>query len=105
MDKLSDAAGEQPRTGYAYPPVAHRFQPGRSGNRSGRPRHSGLLKSALQKAAFADASIHADPNVYTGIDALLKTCFDRAIRGDNRAAEQVLNLVANLLDDDEDSAP
>ncbi len=105
MADKSNIADEQPRIGYRSPPVAHRFQPGRSGNPAGRPRHSGLLKTALQKAVFADAKLHADPNVYTSIDALLKSRFDRAIRGDNRAAEQVLTLVANLLDDDEESTP
>ncbi len=85
--------------------MAHRFQPGKSGNPSGRRNGPGPLKLALQKAAFAKTTIFSDPKSYTGIDALLQSRFNRAIRGDNRAAEQVLNLVANLLDCDEEPAP
>jgi hypothetical protein len=39
--------------GYARPPIASRFKPGKSGNPHGRPRNSRNLKTIIQSALTA----------------------------------------------------
>jgi hypothetical protein len=88
--------------GYGNPPLASRFQPGKSGNPAGRPRGSGLLKEALRKAALEEtgADYVSRKRKGTALEVLLQQQFSAAIAGHHKQAANILRLV-RLLDDDQ----
>lgn len=81
--------------GYGRPPVATRFRKGQSGNPKGRPRGSKTLRSLLERILRSRLTIVEAGELKTieQCDALLRSLVARAIKGDNRAAKIVLDMM------------
>lgn len=89
-------------SGYKRPPVASRWTKGQSGNPTGRKRGTANLKTDLiaEMSEVIQISEGGNPRRITKQRALLKSLTAGAIRGDARAANLILNLLARVLDDE-----
>ena len=84
--------------GFGHPPKAHQWKPGQSGNSQGRPRGvrnfntdlEGLLKS---RVSVTEAGRQKKVSVQK---AALMRLGEKALKGDNRAIEKLLELALNL---------
>jgi hypothetical protein len=77
------------------PPVAHRFQPGRSGNPGGRPKSRPItraLRRFLRQPVGAAARAAEDPGA-TAAEVLAARLLIAAAAGDARAAALLLDRV------------
>ena len=85
--------------GYAKPPVHTRFRPGRSGNPKGRAPKTLNLKTDLELELSERIPIReGDRNLRVSKQrALLKAMLAKALKGDVRAANVVLQLVAKTI--------
>jgi len=72
--------GDNRETGHCRPPVAHRFQPGQSGNPAGRPKGRSVT-AVLRKVIDANDGALAE--------RLVRTLVDRALKGDFRAMREI----------------
>jgi hypothetical protein len=92
-DNPPDALGYD--VGYAKPPVATRFKPGRSGNPKGRPRGKGSLAQSLRKALFGKISVTENGKVksMSALDAIVKSMRLKALKGDVRATALLVKLM------------
>lgn len=88
--------------GYRRPPAASRWKKGQSGNPSGRKRGTANLKTDLvaEMSEVIQISEGGNPRRITKQRALLKSLTANAIKGEPRAANLILNLLARLLEDD-----
>ena len=85
--------------GYGKPPRHSRFQPGQSGNPKGRPEGSRNLKTELAEELQEMIRITESgvPRRVSKQRGMLKSLVAKAVRGDPRAANLVLNLVLRLF--------
>lgn len=81
--------------GYAKPPKASRFQPGKSGNPNGRPRKAKSINALLEQALSSPVTIteHGKQMTVEQRTVLIKALVARAIKGDMRANTIVLHLM------------
>jgi hypothetical protein len=90
--------------GYGKPPKASRFKPGVSGNPKGRPKRKPIPFAEVVNQVL-DAPIEylerGRPKVTTRRELTLQKWVDLAIKGDIRAAEQILNIRAQAERDGE----
>ena len=95
-------AGEY-EVGYGKPPKHTRFKKGRSGNARGRPRGARNLKTELQEELAETIQIKEDGKAKTISKqrAMLKSLTAKAVRGDTRAANVILNMVFRLFHDED----
>lgn len=82
--------------GYRKPPREHQFQPGHSGNPKGRPK--GARSFATQLQEVADLPVHLNEGgkrrkVSTSKAVLLRLR-EKALKGDQRAIDRYLAMVA-----------
>lgn len=89
--------------GYKRPPVATRWKKGQSGNPSGRKRGTPNLRTDLlaELAEVIQINEGGSARRITKQRALLKSLAARGIKGDARAANLILNLIARLLEPDQ----
>lgn len=89
-------------TGYKRPPTASRWEKGQSGNPTGRKRGTANLKTDLiaEMSEVIQIIEGGNPRRITKQRALLKSLTAAGIKGDPRAANLILNLLARVLDDD-----
>jgi hypothetical protein len=108
QDAVMPANNSRPRgnytVGYARPPIATRFQPGRSGNTKGRPRKSrpeplelpaGLspLNRAVLEHMLTPLDGASSPVVpSTNLEHVIKQAVDGAMSGDVRCLRLILPL-------------
>jgi hypothetical protein len=89
--------------GYGKPPVATRFQKGKSGNPNGRPRRVPLTSSGISDDSFAGLFLRIIEQPVTiregdqtreisMSEAVSKAIFKSALGGNNRAQRQVVEL-------------
>lgn len=92
-----DAAG----VGYRRPPRHTQFQPGRSGNPSGRPKTKPSLRTDLANELNETTRVQdgGRERVLSKQRALVKALIDAAIAGDVRAATAVISLTAKVVGD------
>lgn len=92
--------GDDYEVGYKRPPVATRFQPGRSGNPRGRPRGVKSAAAALQEALATKVTVQINgrPRTVTMQEAMLKGLVNSAVRQQLPAIRTVLELQSRLLD-------
>jgi Family of unknown function (DUF5681) len=91
MEEIKSRSG----IGYGNPPTQNRFQKGRSGNPSGRPRGSVGIKSAMRKALLADGR-----SGQTILEELFDDLIEAARGGDRKVAAQLIALAMKLDPDD-----
>lgn len=96
----SDTSKKSPKgdyaVGYAKPPKASQFQPGQSGNPSGRPRgRPSLDEIILEEAARIVKMSVGDKIAHIDRDrALVRKLFERGFAGDMRAMQLLFSLLA-----------
>jgi len=92
------ATTEKP-VGYGQPPIPTRFQPGVSGNPTGRPKGRRRLKHDLADAL--DRPTQTADGPATSQRAMIDKMVNRALGGDVRATQLLLRLYAELLSKEE----
>lgn len=92
--------------GYCKPPKSAQFRSGISGNPAGRPKGTKNLKTDLQEELSSKINVMEGGNqvTLTKQQALVKTLSTKALKGDLRAINTLVNLINRLLTDDEDMA-
>ncbi len=89
---------QPPEVGYGKPPVKNRFQKGRSGNPSGRPKKKPASETSVADTIRQelDAKMVVQVNggkVHLTVrEIIAKNVINKAIRGDVTATRMVLNL-------------
>lgn len=84
--------------GYKRPPAKSRFQPGRSGNPSGRPKRA-LSFSVALLAELAEAVPAADrKRAHTKLQAFIRKLVDAAIAGNARSQAILVAALARIGD-------
>lgn len=108
MTHENDGNGSRPtpKVGYRQPPVAHRFQPGQSGNPRGRPKGRRNLKHDLQEELSERITIReGDRQVrITKQRAMVKSTVAKAIKGDARAQAKAFELLLRAFGIDDEVA-
>ena len=90
--------------GYKKPPRHAQFKRGQSGNLRGRPRGTKNLRTDLEEE-LQEAVIVKEGETRRSVSkqrAMVKSLMAKAVRGDNRAATTILNMIFRLLDLGED---
>ena len=97
--------------GYGRPPIEHQFQPGRSGNSSGRPKGARRFTSdLLEELAEIVAINNGDKKrAVTKQRAIVGVLVGKALEGDAHAIATIIGACARALGeqqaDDEAEAP
>jgi len=84
--------------GYGRPPIESRFQPGASGNPSGRRKGSKNLKTLIRKAMTATVSIHEGTKTrrVSKIEGVVLRQLQSALTGDDRSAMAVIKMAMQM---------
>lgn len=79
--------------GYAKPPREHQFRPGQSGNPRGRPKGSKNISTLFEQALTAKQPVREGGKVRRrqNIEILIQQLVLKALKGDPRAADKVLD--------------
>jgi hypothetical protein len=104
QDDSSERDGDY-KVGYRKPPKTHQFTPGQSGNPRGRPKGSKNLAADLREELSERIPVveNGKPRTLTKQRALLKAQVAKAISGDVRAAQTIVNMVAAYFTDNAES--
>lgn len=109
------ASDDDYEVGYGRPPKATRFQPGRSGNPSGRPKGASgrdiaalaeePLKQMLRKEAYREVTVNdaSGPLKLTMLEANVRSLGVSGAKGNTRAARFFLESVAHIEEQDKRS--
>ena len=91
-------ANDNDEVGYRKPPRDTRFKPGQSGNPKGRPKGVKNLATDLQEELEQKITVtEANQTLQvTKQRAMLKTLFAKALKGDARSANVLINLILGL---------
>lgn len=90
--------------GYKRPPKHSQFQPGQSGNPSGRAKHDRNFQTDLREELSSTTTVTESGHTIevSKQRAIIKTFVAAAIKGDMRAVTSLLTLCARIADPDED---
>lgn len=94
--------------GYRKPPKHTQFKPGQSGHPNGRPKGAKNLKTELMEELHEMIPIKEDGKAKTVSKqrAMLKALTAKALHGDTRSANIILNMVFKLVhEEDIESEP
>jgi len=82
--------------GYAKPPKHSQFKRGQSGNPAGRPKDSRNIKTVLRDISREEVEIKENGRRMrvSKQEAMIRSLMARAIKGDNRATDIVIDLFA-----------
>ncbi|HIF51316.1 MAG TPA: hypothetical protein EYQ42_07325 [Thiotrichaceae bacterium] len=91
-------ASDDDKVGYKKPPQKNQFKPGKSGNPKGRPKGLKNLATDLQEELEQKIVVTEGnkPQEITKQRAMIKTLFAKAMKGDIRASNVVINLILGL---------
>lgn len=86
-------ADQGKRVGYKNPPTAYRYQPGQSGNPSGRPKGSTNAKTAWRKCLNTpvQVTIGGKKTTMTTLDAMIRRMVQLSLSGDFKALQYTLS--------------
>lgn len=86
------------QAGFKTPPRSGRFQPGTSGNPSGRPKGSRNLRSDLTDLMNKTVPVRQNgkPRRIRRQEAMLLRLWEKASQGDVRAANSFINMILKL---------
>jgi hypothetical protein len=89
------SAGGDYRVGYWRPPLETRFQKGKSGNPSGRPKGSRSVGAVIAAALLERVSVNENGRrrSITKLEAACKQLANKAAGGDQRAAKLIIELL------------
>lgn len=89
---------DEDQSEFTRPPRNSRFKPGRSGNPKGRPKGTRNLKTDLDNLLRKRVQIREDgeQRYVSRQELMLLRLFERAAKGDARAATQILGMVMKL---------
>jgi Family of unknown function (DUF5681) len=99
LDQGGSASGSTAGpVGYACPPIASRFKPGRSGNPRGRPRNSRNLKTIIQSALTAPVVLRegARKRSVSKLEGIVLKQIESALKGNEKAALAALKMAAQV---------
>ena len=82
--------------GFGKPPKHTRFKPGQSGNPRGRPKRVPTLAELVQREAKRKIVVveEGERRKVSKLDALAKRLMQEALKGNARATQQVIQLLA-----------
>jgi hypothetical protein len=88
--------------GYGKPPVNTRFKPGQSGNPKGRPKGTNNLRRDVQKLLKKGVPLneHGRRRTVSTQEAALLRLREKALKGDARALDLLLELAGRFNNDD-----
>lgn len=88
-------SSENYEVGYKKPPRHSQFKPGQSGNQKGRPKGTKNLSTDLQEELSSKIVVRegAKQQKISKQRALVKTLFNKALKGDIRAINAFLRLI------------
>lgn len=86
----------RPRVGYGHPPEHTRFKPGQSGNPKGRPKGHRNFGTDLREvlAMTVEVKVRGKARTLTSQQAMLFRLLEKALKGENRASQLLLDLAA-----------
>jgi Family of unknown function (DUF5681) len=101
---MKDNATSDYRVGYGKPPKEHQFEPGRSGNPSGRGKGVRSFKSDLGQELQELICVNEGNTTVelTKQRAIIRTMVRMAIAGDPRATATIISSCARAFFDDDD---
>lgn len=84
--------------GHKKPPLHTQYKPGQTGNPKGRPKGVKNLSTDLQEELESKILITEanQRHVVTKQRAMIKTLFAKALKGDTRAVNVLINLILGL---------
>ena len=88
-----ESARDEYRTGYRKPPRANQFKPGTSGNPKGRPKHSKNFGTVIAEELDGRIPVteNGKPKKISKRQAIVKQVINKAVTGDPKATQIVLN--------------
>ena len=93
---MSDEPEKPAAVGYKQPPAATRYKPGQSGNPRGRPKGVQNLVTTAARIMRQKVTVieNGRRRSSTKLDAAVTQMTNRAVKGDARALQQLLELAA-----------
>jgi hypothetical protein len=93
--------GNFSEVGYCKPPTSTQFKPGRSGNPAGRPKGSRNFKTELRATLQTPVNVNRNGRVrkFSTQRASLLVLREKALNGDQRANEHLINLAVRFDDE------
>jgi hypothetical protein len=100
-NSASDDGNGDYEIGYAKPPKSARFRPGQSGNPAGRRKRVRNLRTDVQRTLKVPLTVKANdrPRTISTQEAALMVLRQKALQGDARALDRLLDL-ARLFNND-----
>jgi Family of unknown function (DUF5681) len=91
-DGPQSSSGASYRVGYGRPPKQHRFQPGQSGNRKGRPKGAKNTDTLLREILDGKIEVRTGGTVrkISVREAILTRFAESALKGDTKSAAFLL---------------
>lgn len=95
MTELDDPENDE-TVGYGRPPIATRFQKGKSGNPKGRPKGRKSVGTIFREALFRKIDVREGERVrtITKIEAAIEVIMNKSLRGDLRAFAKMMDIAA-----------
>jgi len=103
----SDTVADDYEIGYARPPKRTRFQSGQSGNPAGRRKRVRNLKTDVQRTLKVPLTVKANdrPRTISTQEGALMLLRQKALQGDTRALDRLLELARLFNNDAGESGP
>ena len=100
-DQNGEGSNKGDKVGYGRPPKHTRFKPGQSGNPKGKAKGLRNVATDVQQALNAVVRVNADgkPRKMSAQKAVVLRTVEKALKGDSRAAAQVLELMQRYNND------
>lgn len=94
----SDDSEKDEMVGYRRPPVATRFQKGKSGNPTGRPKKRKSIGTIIRDASLRKIKVHEGNRVRSipKIQAAYEVALNKACKGDLRAFTKVIDVATKF---------